>query len=174
MLGTLLVIGAVTWLVARLTSNPATPAAAPTALPSPSGAPTAFPPVPTGADPRLRVKPTVRVPKTPPARLVVKDLIVGKGTPAAPGKTLTVNYVGLGIPDGVEFDSSWKRRSPFDVVLGQGQVIKGWDLGLAGMRVGGRRELIIPPSLGYGAKGSPPVIRPNESLVFVVDLLAVR
>ena len=85
---------------------------------------------------------------------------------------MTVNYVGVLYKGGKEFDASWKRNEPFTFTLGRGQVIAGWDQGVAGMKVGGRRELIIPAPLAYGAKGSPPTIPPNAALVFVVDLLA--
>ena len=85
---------------------------------------------------------------------------------------MTVNYVGVLYKGGTEFDSSWKRKEPFAFTLGKGQVIPGWDQAIAGMKVGGRRELIIPAPLAYGAKGAPPKIPPNSTLVFVVDLLA--
>jgi peptidylprolyl isomerase len=120
-------------------------------------------------------KPTVRVPKTkPPKKLIVRDLREGTGPAAKPGDTVTVQYVGVNYKGGKQFDASWDRGEPFSFSLGGGQVIKGWDLGVAGMKVGGRRMLIIPPDLGYGPNGSPPVIKPNETLAFVVDLLAVQ
>jgi peptidylprolyl isomerase len=106
-----------------------------------------------------------------PTKLVVKDLIVGSGPEAKAGQTVTVNYVGVLFKGGTEFDASWKRKEPFSFQLGKGQVIAGWDQGLAGMKVGGRRELVIPASLAYGAKGSGSTIPPNAALVFVVDLL---
>jgi FKBP-type peptidyl-prolyl cis-trans isomerase len=131
----------------------------------------------TAATPKsgpLSSKPTVAVPKGPaPKTLVVKDLIKGTGSAAASGKNITVNYVGVLYQNGKEFDASWKRNQPFSFVLGQGQVIKGWDQGVAGMKVGGRRELIIPAGLAYGAQGSPPAIPPSAPLVFVIDLLGV-
>jgi peptidylprolyl isomerase len=134
-------------------------------------------PIPTTPKPppQLASKPTVTVPSgPPPATLVTKDLIPGTGAAAATGKSVTVNYVGVLYKGGKEFDSSWKTGKPFaPFVLGQGSVIPGWDKGLVGMKVGGRRELIIPPSLGYGKSGSPPTIPGNATLVFVVDLLAV-
>ncbi len=108
---------------------------------------------------------------TPPTKLVTKDLIVGTGPEAKAGETVTVNYVGVLYKGGKEFDASWKRNEPFTFTLGRGQVIPGWDQGVAGMKVGGRRLLIIPGPLAYGAKGSPPTIPPNAALVFVVDLL---
>ena len=98
-------------------------------------------------------------------------MIVGTGAEAKAGESVTVNYVGALYKGGKVFDASWKRKEPFTFTLGQGQVIKGWDQGVAGMKVGGRRELIIPSELAYGAQGSPPKIPPNSPLIFVVDLL---
>ena len=121
-----------------------------------------------------RPKPKVKVPGgKPPAKLVVKDLIKGTGVAAKAGDAITVNYIGVNFKGGKSFDNSYDRGQPFPFQLGGGQVIPGWDRGVAGMRVGGRRELIIPPALAYGAQGQPPVIKPNETLVFVVDLLKV-
>jgi FKBP-type peptidyl-prolyl cis-trans isomerase len=113
---------------------------------------------------------------TPPSgaassKLVSKDLIVGTGPEAKAGQSVTVNYVGVLFHGGKQFDASWKRNEPFTFTLGQGQVIKGWDQGVPGMKVGGRRELVIPAALAYGAKGSPPAIPANAPLVFVIDLL---
>jgi peptidylprolyl isomerase len=102
---------------------------------------------------------------------VAKDRIKGTGAEASTNSSVTVNYVGALYHGGKVFDSSWKRNEPFTFTLGKGQVIPGWEQGVTGMRVGGRRELIIPAELAYGAKGSPPTIPPNEPLVFVVDLL---
>ena len=122
----------------------------------------------------LSKKPTVTVPSgAAPTKLIVKDLITGTGATAAAGKQLTVNYVGVLYKGGKEFDSSWKRSQTFPFTLGQGAVIPGWDKGLVGMKVGGRRELIIPADLAYGKTGSPPTIPANAALVFVVDLVAV-
>ena len=121
-----------------------------------------------------RPKPKVTVPKgKPPKKLVVKDLDKGTGPVAKPGDPITVNYIGVNYADGKPFDNSYDRGQPFPFQLGGGQVIAGWDNGLVGMRVGGRRMLIIPPNQGYGAQGQPPVIKPNETLVFVVDLLSI-
>ena len=106
-----------------------------------------------------------------PSKLVSKDLIVGTGPEAKAGQSVTVNYVGVLFHGGKQFDASWKRNEPFTFTLGQGQVIKGWDQGVPGMKVGGRRELVIPAALAYGAKGSPPAIPANAPLVFVIDLL---
>jgi peptidylprolyl isomerase len=119
-------------------------------------------------------KPKVVPPKgPPPRRLVTKDLRTGTGREAKPGDTVTVQYVGVLYKNGKQFDASWDHGKPFDFVLEAGQVIPGWDRGVTGMKVGGRRELIIPPSLGYGAKGSGP-IPPKATLVFVIDLLDVK
>jgi peptidylprolyl isomerase len=120
-------------------------------------------------------KPKVTVPKgDPPAGLQIKDLKVGDGPEAASGNNVTVQYVGVSYSTGTQFDASWDRGQPFTFQLGAQQVIPGWDQGVAGMKVGGRRELIIPPDLGYGESGSPPDIRPNETLIFVIDLLKVE
>lgn len=119
-------------------------------------------------------KPKVTVPKgTPPAGLQIKDIKVGDGQTAQTGDTVTVQYVGVSYSTGKQFDASWDHGQPFQFTIGAGDVIPGWDQGVAGMQVGGRRELIIPPDLGYGAQGQPPVIAPNETLVFVIDLLKV-
>jgi FKBP-type peptidyl-prolyl cis-trans isomerase FkpA len=108
-----------------------------------------------------------------PADLVVEDLVVGDGALAEPGKTVTVHYTGW-LRDGTKFDSSLDRRDPFQFRLGARQVITGWDRGVAGMKVGGKRRLIIPPDLGYGARGAGGLIPPNAVLVFEVELLGVR
>ncbi|MFG3684714.1 FKBP-type peptidyl-prolyl cis-trans isomerase [Micromonospora sp. NPDC047740] len=110
----------------------------------------------------------------PPADLVIDDITVGEGPEAHPGQLATVHYVGVAHSTGREFDASWNRGEPFEFPLGGGQVIAGWDQGVVGMKVGGRRRLTIPPHLGYGARGAGGVIKPNETLVFVVDLLGVR
>ncbi len=120
-------------------------------------------------------KPTVEVPEgPPPTTLQIDDIVEGDGPEAKPGDMLSMQYVGVNYADGKQFDASWDNGQPFSFQLGSGQVIKGWDQGIAGMKVGGRRELIVPPDLGYGAQGSPPAIGPNETLVFVVDLLDVQ
>jgi len=119
-------------------------------------------------------KPEVTIPDgPPPTELVVEDLVVGDGKEATPGTRCTMQYVGHSWSTGKQFDASWDRGEPFSFALGAGMVIQGWDQGVAGMRVGGRRRLTIPPGLGYGARGAGGVIAPNETLVFVVDLLAV-
>jgi peptidylprolyl isomerase len=131
------------------------------------------PPGPTASGAK-KTKPTVKVPDCePPEELVVNELEKGTGAVAKTGDEVTVQYVGVGFETGKEFDSSWSRNEPFKFTLGEG-VIEGWSQGIAGMRVGGRDELIIPPELAYGPQGSPPSIGPNETLIFVVDLLAVK
>jgi peptidylprolyl isomerase len=110
-----------------------------------------------------------------PFELGVDDLVVGEGEEATAGRKVTVHYVGVAFRSGEEFDASWNRGQPFAFRLGKAQVIAGWDQGVAGMRVGGRRRLTIPSALAYGARGAGGgVIRPHEPLVFVVDLLAVE
>ncbi|MEZ5225947.1 MAG: FKBP-type peptidyl-prolyl cis-trans isomerase [Acidimicrobiales bacterium] len=119
-------------------------------------------------------KPDVTVPQEdPPADLVVIDDTVGTGDEARPGSRVRVHYVGVSWSTGKQFDASWDRNDPLQFKLGVGQVIKGWDDGVAGMKVGGRRTLHIPPHLGYGSQGAGGVIAPNETLIFVVDLLGV-
>lgn len=109
-----------------------------------------------------------------PDDLIIEDIIVGEGDGAQPGQTAVVHYVGVGATSGEEFDASWNRGEPFDFPLGAGHVIQGWDRGVVGMKVGGRRRLVIPSSLGYGERGAGGVIAPNETLLFVVDLLELR
>ena len=108
-----------------------------------------------------------------PFELGVEDIVVGDGDEATAGRRVTVHYVGVAFRSGEEFDASWNRGQPFAFKLGKGQVIPGWDAGVQGMRVGGRRKLTIPSAMGYGARGAGGVIQPHEPLVFVVDLLAV-
>jgi peptidylprolyl isomerase len=108
-----------------------------------------------------------------PFELVVEDLVVGDGVEATSGKKVSVHYVGVAFSTGEEFDASWDRGRSFEFKLGKGQVIPGWDAGVAGMKVGGRRKLTIPSAMAYGARGAGGVIKPHEPLVFVVDLLAV-
>jgi peptidylprolyl isomerase len=123
----------------------------------------------------LKVKPKVTVPDgEPPQELEEIEVVEGDGAEAKSGDEVTVQYVGVGYDSEEEFDSSWSRNEPFSFSLGAGEVIKGWDQGIAGMKEGGRRELIIPASLAYGPAGSPPVIGKNETLIFVVDLLKVK
>lgn len=122
------------------------------------------------------MKPDVAVPtgEDPPSELLVEDIEVGDGPEAASGNQVEVHYVGVAWSDGQQFDASWDRNDPFRFGLGAGQVIAGWDQGVVGMKVGGRRRITIPPHLGYGAQGAGGVIKGGETLVFVVDLLAVR
>jgi FKBP-type peptidyl-prolyl cis-trans isomerase len=158
---------------------------APGIVAAPSGGPTATVPATTSTTtsattstaatplpPALSKKPVVVVPKGPaPKKLVIKDLIVGTGPVATPGSTVTVNYVGVLYKNGKEFDSSWKRNQPFTTPL-SGGVITGWEEGIPGMRVGGRRMLIIPPDLAY-KNVAQPGIPANSTLVFVVDLRSI-
>jgi FKBP-type peptidyl-prolyl cis-trans isomerase len=110
---------------------------------------------------------------SPGAGLEATDEVVGTGDEAVAGKKVTVNYAGT-LTDGTKFDSSYDRNQPFEFALGAGQVIKGWDQGVVGMKVGGKRKLVIPPELGYGAQGAGDKIPPNSTLVFEVELLGVK
>ena len=122
-----------------------------------------------------RSKPEIDFPGgNPPADLVIEDEIVGEGPEAAPGHTVEAHYVGVAFSSGEEFDASWNRGAPLEFPLGAGRVIAGWDQGIAGMKVGGRRKLVIPPHLAYGDRGAGGAIRPGETLIFVVDLVGVR
>jgi peptidylprolyl isomerase len=122
-----------------------------------------------------KTKPTVTVPSSPPPKqLKIEEIEKGSGATAKAGDEVTVQYVGVGYDSEEEFDSSWSRNEPFTFNLGAGEVIKGWDQGVEGMKVGGRRELLIPGNLAYGPEGRPPTIGPNETLIFVIDLLAVN
>ena len=108
-----------------------------------------------------------------PFELGIEDLVDGEGAEAAAGTKVAVHYVGVAFSTGEEFDASWDRGRPFEFKLGKGQVIPGWDAGVQGMRVGGRRRLTIPSAMAYGARGAGGVIAPHEPLVFVIDLLSV-
>ena len=122
----------------------------------------------------IHSKPAVSIPDgAPPTDLVIDDLVVGDGTEATAGMQVTVDYVGVSWSTQAEFDASWNRNDTFTFGLGAGQVIQGWDQGVQGMKVGGRRRLTIPPAMGYGEFGAGGVIGPNETLVFVVDLRSV-
>ncbi len=124
------------------------------------------------ADP---VKPQITVPDEPPSyQLELEDMTVGAGEEATAGRIVDVHYVGVSWSTGEEFDASYDRGDTFSFALGKGQVISGWDQGVAGMRVGGRRRITIPPMLAYGKRGAGGVIGPDETLVFVVDLVDVR
>ncbi|MDQ3786053.1 MAG: FKBP-type peptidyl-prolyl cis-trans isomerase [Actinomycetota bacterium] len=109
-----------------------------------------------------------------PFELGIDDLVVGTGDEARKGTTVSVHYVGVSFSTGEEFDASWNRGEAFNFPLGGGRVIAGWDKGVAGMKVGGRRKITIPPHLGYGDRGAGGVIKPGETLIFVVDLIGVR
>jgi hypothetical protein len=156
---------------AGLTASPAT-----SSTTTPTSTTPTTPTVPSVTTPTsgpLSTEPKITVSSAPaPTKLVTKDLVVGTGATAGKSSRVTVNYVGALYKNGKVFDASWLHHTTFPFTLGQGAVIKGWDDGVPGMKVGGRRELIIPASLGYGASGSGP-IPPNATLVFVVDLLAV-
>jgi peptidylprolyl isomerase len=120
-------------------------------------------------------KPAIPKPTgSPPRKLVKQDIVKGSGPGAKKGDTVVVHYVGMNFSNGQEFDASWDTGSPFPVQLGAGMVIEGWEKGLIGIKKGGRRELTIPPELGYGAQGSPPDIPPNETLVFVIDAIDIQ
>ncbi len=119
-------------------------------------------------------RPTIDKPEGDvPFDLGVEDLVEGDGDEAVDGSRVSVHYVGVAFSNGEEFDASWNRGQPFEFKLGQGQVIRGWDEGVRGMKVGGRRKLTIPSAMAYGARGAGGAIKPHEPLVFVVDLLAV-
>lgn len=119
-------------------------------------------------------KPEVDAPTGPaPSELEIEDITVGDGPVAEPGKTVSVHYVGVTHSGGEEFDASYNRGTPLDFPLGVGMVIPGWEQGIEGMKVGGRRRLTIPPHLAYGERGAGGVIGPNETLIFVCDLMGV-
>jgi peptidylprolyl isomerase len=119
-------------------------------------------------------KPSITIPnEAPPTQLSIVDDVVGTGDEATKGRNVSVHYVGVAWSNGKQFDASWDRNEPFDFRLGAGQVIQGWDEGVAGMKVGGRRTLTVPPDMGYGSRGAGGVIKGGETLVFVVDLLNV-
>jgi peptidylprolyl isomerase len=120
-------------------------------------------------------KPEVDFPEgAPPADLTIEDLTVGDGEEATAGRIVEVHYVGVSWQTGKQFDASWDRGDTFKFGLGKGQVISGWDQGVSGMKVGGRRRITIPPDLAYGKRGAGGVIGPDETLIFVVDLIDVR
>ncbi|WP_153504176.1 FKBP-type peptidyl-prolyl cis-trans isomerase [Cumulibacter manganitolerans] len=120
-------------------------------------------------------KPEFEIPQsTPPAELQIEDITVGDGAEAQAGMTVDTHYVGKSWSTGKQFDASWDRGQSLSFPLGAGRVIQGWDQGIVGMKVGGRRKITIPPHLGYGEYGAPGAIAPNETLVFVVDLVGVR
>ena len=156
-------------------------AASPTTTSPASSTPTtaAAGPIGTISDPSAAgtwgVEPTITVPPgSPPTQLESKDLIVGTGPAAKAGDTVSVQYVGVAYSSGKVFDSSWSRGQAFQFPLGEGQVIAGWDQGVVGMQVGGRRELIIPPNLAYGAQSPGSGIAANDTLIFIVDLVKIN
>ena len=119
-------------------------------------------------------RPTITVPEgDAPSELAIEDHVVGDGPEATSGVQANVDYVGVAWSTGAEFDASWNRGEALSFTVGAGQVIAGWDQGVAGMRVGGRRTITIPPHLGYGAAGAGGVIAPNETLIFTVDLRSI-
>ncbi|MET9621898.1 MULTISPECIES: FKBP-type peptidyl-prolyl cis-trans isomerase [unclassified Streptomyces] len=119
-------------------------------------------------------RPVIDVPEgDAPTELTIRDLVVGDGAEAKPGRVVQVHYVGVTFESGREFDASWDLGRPFKFAVGGGRVIKGWDRGVRGMKVGGRREIIVPPRLGYGKQSPSPLIPAGSTLVFVVDLLSV-
>lgn len=127
-----------------------------------------------GFDPKT-TKPEIDFPgDVAPTDLVIDDLVLGDGAQAKAGDTISAHYVGVAHSTGEQFDASWDRGAPLDFQLGVGQVIKGWDDGIVGMLVGGRRKLTIPASLAYGDRGAGGVIKPGEALIFVVDLVDIR
>jgi len=160
----------------QATTAESTPAPETETMTTDEAAPDANAKVAVSPTKNLKEKP--RIPRQagdPPTTLVKDDIVKGKGAVAEAGDTISVRYVGVRFRDNQQFDASWDRpQNSFEFPLGAGQVIKGWDEGVAGMRVGGRRQLTIPPDLGYGAQGAPPDIAPNETLVFVVDLKKVQ
>ena len=121
-------------------------------------------------------KPQVDVPsdQAPTYQLEIEEITLGEGEEASAGQAVEVHYVGHAWSSGEQFDASWDRGDTFKFALGKGQVIQGWDDGVVGMKVGGRRRITIPPMLGYGKRGAGGVIGPDETLVFVVDLISVR
>lgn len=146
-----------------------------------SGDPTATSPAESGASAGegsggAKTKPKVTVPSgPPPKKLTIKEIEKGTGATAKEGDEVTFQYVGVGYDSKREFDSSWDRNKPYALAVGSGQMIDGWEQGIKGMKVGGRRELIVPSSLGYGPAGSSPLgIGPHETLIYVFDLLAVK
>jgi len=151
----------------------ATPEAAPTETATP------VPEEASGRDAAIskdtKTKPEIPKPTgEPPTELEQRDIVKGKGEAAKAGDQVTVQYVGVSYSTGEEFDASWDSGQPFPFSLGAGEVIPGWDEGVEGMKVGGRRKLVIPPDLAYGPAGSPPAIGPNETLVFVIDVLDIQ
>jgi peptidylprolyl isomerase len=167
-----LIVGLFVW-IGHSSSHPKPAAAATTpaaADPSPSASTAAFPPVPAGADPALSKKPAAKAGTGKVTKLRTTTLIEGKGPAVQAGQTINVNYVGVTYADGKEFDSSWSRSQPFSFQVGAGSVIKGWDQGLVGVKVGSRVQLDIPATLAYGEH--PAGGQPGGALRFIVDVLS--
>lgn len=159
-------------LAACGSSSSSSTTTAPVATTAPATIGTISDPSPAGT---LGTEPTIVVPPgAPPTQLESKDLIVGTGPAAKPGDSVSVQYVGVAYSTGKVFDASWSRGQPFQFTLGAGQVITGWDKGVVGMQVGGRRELILPPSYGYGATSPGAGIAANDTLIFIVDLVKIN
>ena len=138
-----------------------------------ASAPGRVPPAP--GEKKLGSKPPIGKPTgSPPTTLQKRDIVKGKGKKAKSGDKVEVQYVGVSYSTGQQFDASWDRGQPFRFQLGKGMVIPGWDQDVVGMRVGGRRQLVIPPDLAYGPQGQPPAIGPNETLIFDIDLLRIK
>ncbi|MFF5226003.1 FKBP-type peptidyl-prolyl cis-trans isomerase [Dactylosporangium sp. NPDC000521] len=173
-LAVLLVVGAIVWFAQSGDDDPSTPAAGTNSSAGATQGATsaAFPQLPEGADPALGTKPTVTAGSGAVTKLVVTTLIEGKGPAVQAGQTITANYVGVTYVDGKEFDASWKRSEPLEFQVGAGRVIKGWDDGLVGAKVGSRVQLDIPASMAYG--DNPDGGRPAGALRFVVDVLAAK
>ena len=164
-----LVVGLIVW-IGRSSSDPSPPAASAPASGGPGASSAAFPPVPAGADPALSKKPAVTAGTGAVTELKTTTLIEGTGAATSAGQTINVNYVGVTYADGKEFDSSWSRSEPLTFQVGAGNVIKGWDQGLVGVKVGSRVRLDIPADLAYGDK--PSGGQPAGTLRFVVDVLS--
>jgi hypothetical protein len=182
-LATLVVIGGIVWLAIALSGGgKAKPAAQVSATPSTSTSPTPPPAAPTKCakitpNPPAKGQPTVPdVKGKPPSKLVIKDVSTGHGPAAKKGADVAVTYIGISCSTGKVFDASYLHGgTPFDVKpVGQASVIQGWNEGLIGVKAGGVRELVIPAALGYGATGSPPTIKPNETLIFLITIKSVK
>lgn len=164
------VLGVLVGLYVWIKDSSTVPAASPETTPS-ATAPATFPPVPEGANAALKTKPVVEKPTGTLTALKTTTLIEGTGKTIANGSKITVNYVGVSFKDGTEFDASWKRSQTFDFIIGQGNVIKGWDEGLMGVKAGSRVQIDIPADKGYGE--NPTGGQPGGALRFVVDVLSV-
>jgi peptidylprolyl isomerase len=165
-----LVLGAAVAACGGDDSSSGETAATATPTETPAAAPANVDEIAAGITKNTKKEPKIVTPKgDPPTKLVIKDIVKGKGPKAKAGETLTMDYTGYSWSNGQKFDASWDRKQSFPFQLGAGMVIPGWDQGMVGMQEGGRRLLIIPPDLGYGPQGSGP-IGPNETLIFAVDL----